>query len=152
MLEHHRHPGDRFGHPFAAAPDLALIDRQKAVYAAQQRGLAASRWTDDRQDLALSEIEIDAAKDLERTVPLGKSADPDAGSGPAGCADGRCTPAWPSRSSSGSPVEASASHVSARFHGAMLRSIHLSAAVSATPRNISRMTGANVLSISKMLA
>ena len=88
MLEHHRHAGDRLGHPLAAAPDFAAIDRQQAVDAAQQRGLAAARWADDGDDLALAELEVDAAEHFERAVPLGKSADADARRGPASVPSG----------------------------------------------------------------
>ena len=79
MLEHHRHPGDRIEHPLAAAPDFALVDRQQAVDAAQQRGLAAPRRPDNGDDLALSDIEVDAAKHLERAVTLRQRSDPYAG-------------------------------------------------------------------------
>ncbi len=44
-----------------ADPDLAGIVRQQPVDAAQQRGLAAAGRADDGDDLALADIELDAA-------------------------------------------------------------------------------------------
>ena len=74
MLEHHGDAGDRLGHALAVEPDLALVDRHQAVDAAQQRGLAAAGRADDGDDLALADVEIDVAEDLERAVALADAA------------------------------------------------------------------------------
>ena len=47
-----------------ADADVAGIDRQQAVDAAQQRGLAAAGRADDRDDFALADIEVDVAENL----------------------------------------------------------------------------------------
>ena len=78
VLEHHGDAGDRLGHAFGADPDLAGIVRQQAVDAPQERGLAAAGRSDDRDDLALTDVEIDVAEDFERAVVLAQAADADA--------------------------------------------------------------------------
>ena len=86
-------------------------------------------------------IEVDAAEHFERAVALGEAADANARRRAGGCsgrAAGSCN--------------ASRAHASARLQGAIRRSTHFSAAVSVMPRNISRITGTNVLSVSKMWA
>ena len=78
MLEHHGDAGDRLGHALVADPDFAGIVRQQAVDAAQQRGLAAAGRADNRDDLALADVEVDVAEYFERAVVLAESADADA--------------------------------------------------------------------------
>ena len=78
MLEHHGDAGNRFGYTLGTNPDLAGVVRQQAVDAAQERGLAAARRSDDRDDLALTDVKIDVAEYFERTVVLAQAADADA--------------------------------------------------------------------------
>ena len=44
----------------------------------KQRGLAAAGWADDRNDLALADVEVDIAEDFERAVVLAEAADANA--------------------------------------------------------------------------
>jgi hypothetical protein len=78
VLEDHRHTGDRLRDAFIADADFAGIVRQETVDAAQHGGLAAARGTDDCDDLALTDVEVDVAEDLERAVALAQTADADA--------------------------------------------------------------------------
>jgi hypothetical protein len=78
VLEDHRDAGPRLGHALALERDLAAVGGDEAVDAAQQRGLAAARGTDQGHDLALAHLEIDAAEHLERAVALGEAGDADA--------------------------------------------------------------------------
>jgi hypothetical protein len=83
MLEHHGDAGDRLADALIADHDLAGIVRQQAVDAEQQRGLAATGRADNGDDLALADIEVDVAENLERAVMLAKAANADAGLGGA---------------------------------------------------------------------
>src|SRR5262249_31334015 len=78
MLEDHCHTGDRLRDALIADADFAGIVRQKPVDAAQEGGLATARRADDCNDLALTDVEVDIAKDLERAVALAQTADADA--------------------------------------------------------------------------
>ena len=79
MLEHHGDAGDRTGDALPIDPDFALVRRDQAVDAAQQRGLAAAGRADDGDDLALADLEIDTAEDFKRPVALGQALHTDAG-------------------------------------------------------------------------
>src|SRR5262245_11216424 len=78
MLEYHRDARDRLGHPLGADTDLARVVRQQAVDAAQKRGLAATRGTDDCDDLAFSHVKVDVAEHFERAVAFSQIPDTNA--------------------------------------------------------------------------
>src|SRR5262249_34989321 len=65
---------DRLGDELIADPDLAGIDGDKPVDAAQKRRLAAAGRADDGDDLTRADIEVDVAEDFERAVVLAQSA------------------------------------------------------------------------------
>ena len=65
----------------AVDQDLAAVDRQQAVDAAQQGGLAAARRADNGDDFARSDLEIDVAEHFERAVTFAQATNADAGGG-----------------------------------------------------------------------
>src|SRR5207248_3657072 len=58
--------------------DLSLRHRDQPVEAAQQGRLAASRGADQREDLAVSDAQVDVLEDLEAAVALARAVDGDA--------------------------------------------------------------------------
>src|SRR5262249_47104945 len=109
VLEHHadvaqmrRQPVD----PPVGEADLAGIELAEARDHAQQRGLAAARWPQQREELALADVEIDGAHTAEaarcarnRDAAHGVSPPPSPGEVSASYADGggvthhpRCLP------------------------------------------------------------
>jgi hypothetical protein len=70
MLKYHRDTGDWLSDTLGANPDLAGVVRQQTVDATQQRGLAAAGWTDNCNDFALADIEVDVAEHFKRAVIL----------------------------------------------------------------------------------
>src|SRR5262249_52488545 len=75
MLEDHGDTGNRLRDALFADADFTGIVRQKPVDAAQEGGLAAARGTDNCNDLALTDVEVDIAEDLESPVALAQAAD-----------------------------------------------------------------------------
>jgi hypothetical protein len=90
MLEHHGDAGDRLDDTFFADQDFTGIVRQQTVDATQQRGLAAAGRTDDGNDFALADIEVDVTEYFERAVILAEAADANARFG----AGGACCVGW----------------------------------------------------------
>src|SRR6185437_4175894 len=78
MLEDHGDAGGRLGDELGADAHLADIERDQAVDAAQKRGLAAARRTDDGDDLARTDVEVDITEHLERSVVLAEAVDANA--------------------------------------------------------------------------
>ena len=70
MLKHHRDTGDWLGDTLGANPYLAGVVRQQTVDATQQRGLAAAGRTNNCNDFALPDIEVDVSEHFERAVIL----------------------------------------------------------------------------------
>jgi len=79
LLEHHRTVGSRSGDLSTVEEQRTRRDRKKAIDGVEERRLPASRWADDRDELAGCDPEVDPVNGDQRlAASLPSIMDPDA--------------------------------------------------------------------------